>query len=155
MSDPDVAYFTTWEAHTDLDHTRRVIASWISEYSRGSMDWCIVHRSNNMPIGSITAVRDHPDKGWCEIGYCLSQDYWDMGIMTEALRAVVRFIFDNTGYEWIQARHEVENEASGRVMEKSGFRHVGTYDLVNPKSGRTVPYRFMMIRRSDVPCRQF
>ena len=89
------------------------------------------------------------------MGYCLSQDYWDMGIMTEALRAVVRYILDNIGYDWIQARHEVENEASGRVMEKSGFRYAGTYDLENPKTGRTVPYRFMIVRRSDLPPRQF
>ena len=155
MSDDDVAHFTTWEVHRDLERTRRVISTWISEYPRGSLDWCIVDRSNGVPIGSITAVRDHPDKGWCEMGYCLSQDYWDMGIMTEALRAVVRYILENIGYDWIQARHEVENEASGRVMEKSGFRYAGTYDLYNPKTGRTVPYRFMIVRRSDLPPRQF
>lgn len=86
MSDPEVAHFTTWRPHAGLDETRSVIAGWVAEYPSGSMDWCIT--LDGEPIGSITAVRDHPDQGWCEIGYCLSQRFWDRGYMTEALTAV-------------------------------------------------------------------
>lgn len=150
MSDPDVAHFTTWHPHTDVEHTRSIIASWVAEYPRGSLDWCIVDRASGMPIGSVTAVRDHPGQGWCEMGYCLSQDFWDAGIMTEALRAVVCFIFDMTDYVWIQARHETENEASGRVLEKCCFKPIGIRDMTNPKTGRMTEYRFMRIERRDL-----
>lgn len=150
MSDPEVAHFTTWYPHDDIGRTRKVISCWIREYLSGTMDWCIVLRDGMIPIGSITAVRDHPDEGWCEMGYCLSQDYWDMGLMTEALCAVTSYIFDNTDYGWIQARHEVENEASGRVLEKSGFHEVCIRVLPNPKGGREVPYRFMRICRNNL-----
>lgn len=150
MSDPEVAAFTSWSPHADPGETRAVISSWVGEYELGSMDWCIVWSETNRPIGSITAVQDHRAEGWCEIGYCLSQDYWDRGIMTEALTAVSRFIFDFTDYTFIQARFDTENEASGRVLEKCNYKFVGERDLPDPKTGRIRTYRFMRLLRSDV-----
>lgn len=150
MSDSEVTHFLSWNTHPNIEHSRMVIDGWIEEYPRGSMDWCIALRENDEPIGSITAVRDHPDEGWCELGYCLSQRYWDRGLMTEALRAITRFIFDFTDYAWIQARFDIENESSGRVLEKCNYRMVGERVLPDPKSGRMRTYRFMSIRREDV-----
>lgn len=149
MSDPEVARFTTWYAHRDVVETASVISGWVEEYDLGTMDWCICLRGGE-PIGSITAVRDHPERRYCEIGYCLSQRYWDMGVMTEALRAVTRYIFDITGYDFIQARYDTENSASGRVLEKCNYHAVCERELPDPKTGRTRIYRFMRIMRSDV-----
>ena len=150
MSDPEVAAFTTWPPHKDVSETEGILSSWVAEYGCGSMDWCIVWSQTGKPIGSITAVGDHPDEGWCEIGYCLSQEYWDRGIMTEALTAVSRYIFDRTDYTFIQARYDTENEASGRVLEKCNYRSVGERELPDPKTGIIRTYRFMRLLRSDV-----
>lgn len=150
MSDPEVAHFATWEAHSDPEESRRIIAGWVRDYELGTMDWCITLRGSDEPIGSITVVREYPDKGGCEIGYCLSQRCWDNGYMTEAIRAVVNYVFDSTDYDFIQARHDTENAASGRCLEKCNFREVSVCDLPEPKSGRMRAYRFMLISRSDV-----
>lgn len=143
MSDRDVTHFLTWDAHGCPEESRAVIGSWIAEYPYGSMDWCITLRGTGEPIGSITAVRDHPDSGWCEMGYCLGADHWDRGYMTEALRAVVSYILVDVGYSFIQARHETENEASGRILKKVGFRDMGVTVLENPKTGKPTEYRIM------------
>ena len=150
MSDPEVARFATWRPHRDVSETRSVIASWVAEYPLGSMDWCIVLRSTGQPVGSITAVRDHPESGYCEIGYCLSQSQWDHGYMTEALTAVSRYILDVTDYVFLQARYDMENEASGRVLEKCNYRRVCDREMPDPKTGRPRTYRFMRLMRSDV-----
>ncbi len=150
MSDPEVTRFATWRPHRDIEETRSTLSTWISEYASGTMDWCITLKSTGEPIGSITAVRDHPSQRYCEIGYCLSQRFWDMGMMTEALRAVTRYILDITDYIFIQARYDTENEASGRVLEKCNYREACTRELPDPKTGMQRTYRFMRIMRSDV-----
>lgn len=150
MSDPEVAHFASWEAHPSPEESLRVIRSWVAEYPLGSIDWCITPRGSDEPIGSISVVQHHPEKGYCEIGYVLSQRYWDRGYMTEALRAAVNFIFDHTDYEWVQARHDTENEASGRCLEKCNFKVLGMRDLPDPKTGKIRTYRFMGIARRDV-----
>ena len=50
---------------------------------------------------------------------------WGKGLMTEAASAVVRFAFDTIGLHKVATRCFVDNTASRRVIEKTGFRFVG------------------------------
>lgn len=59
------------------------------------------------------------------LGYELAREYWNRGIMTEAIRAMADYIFNRAGMNRIQATTEVENVASMRVLEKVGFREEG------------------------------
>lgn len=79
----------------------------------------------NQVIGSISVVNMSVDYEWFEIGYCLSRNYWDKGIMMEALKAIISFCFTEVGLSRVQAFHHVENPASGKVMLKSGMKYEG------------------------------
>jgi ribosomal-protein-alanine N-acetyltransferase len=48
-----------------------------------------------------------------------------MGIMTEALLAVMDFLFSEVGMHRIAAFHDEQNDASGRVMQKAGMVYEG------------------------------
>ena len=60
-----------------------------------------------------------------EIGYCLGRAFWGRGIMPEALRAVMDYLFDTVGLNRVWAGHDVNNPKSGRVMEKAGMKKEG------------------------------
>lgn len=61
----------------------------------------------------------------CEIGYWLGKPYWNRGLMTEALREMIDYCFNAKGYETLWSDFFIDNPASGRVMEKCGFRDTG------------------------------
>jgi len=44
---------------------------------------------------------------------------------SEAVKAVIDYMFQNTDIERIEAYHSVKNPASGKVMAKAGMRHEG------------------------------
>ena len=46
--------------------------------------------------------------------------------MTEALGAVIDFLFDEVGYHRIESLHDPNNPHSGDVMRKCGMRYEGT-----------------------------
>jgi ribosomal-protein-alanine N-acetyltransferase len=48
-----------------------------------------------------------------------------MGIMTETLIAVSRHMLETVELNRLLAKHDVRNSASGRVMQKAGFRYEG------------------------------
>ncbi len=148
MSDPEVTEFLTWDCHKSTDDTAAIIGSWIEAYRMGTMDWCITLRKDGTPIGSITAVQDFPRSGYCELGYCIGKDFWNMGYMTESLKAVTDRIFDITPYWWIQARYDEENEASGRCLCKAGFRDFGDFSQRSVKTGKM---RRQIMMRIDRP----
>lgn len=151
MSDDDVTEFLTWEAHRSREETEKKIGEWIYAYDYGMMDWCITLRRDHDPIGSITAVQDFPEERYCELGYCIAKDQWGKGYMTEALKAVTRYIFRNTNYLWIQARCDSENFGSHRCLEKSNYRLAADLEIPSPKRGGEIrTYHMMRIDRKDI-----
>lgn len=61
----------------------------------------------------------------CEVGYWIAKPYWNKGICTEALRAVVNYCFNVKGFSVLWGDYFPENPASFRVMDKCGFADTG------------------------------
>ena len=59
------------------------------------------------------------------LGYELHPDFWNRGFMTEAIRRVLAFGFNDCGVERISAGADLENIASWRAMEKAGMVREG------------------------------
>ena len=78
------------------------------------------------PIGSIAVVGIDMKIDGATMGYCMSRAHWRKGIMAEALTALIAFLFDEVGFNRIEADHDIENPASGRVMQKAGMTFEGT-----------------------------
>ena len=81
--------------------------------------------------------------GGVEIGYWIARAHWGHGYALEAGRQLIE-IARTIGLPRLEAGHFIDNPASGRVLEKLGFR----------PTGRTVP-RHSCARGGDVPCRLF
>lgn len=58
---------------------------------------------------------------------CMGKAWWGRGIMPEAFRRVIAFLFEEVGVNHIAACHDVNNPKSGRVMEKAGMKAEGTW----------------------------
>jgi ribosomal-protein-alanine N-acetyltransferase len=126
-SDPEVCKYLSWGPHSDVEVSRKRIMNWIGNYSyQNSYVWAIELKSKNMVIGSISVELSNDSAMSCEVGYCIGKLYWSRGIMTEALRAVMHYLFYEIGYQRIQAKHDVLNTASGKVMQKAGMKYVKT-----------------------------
>ena len=124
-SDPEVTKFLTWPTHRSVEVSQWVCNDWISHYAAPDYyQWAIVY--DGQPIGSM-AVVEHDDRvGKAHIGYCIGRNWWHMGIVSEALKAVMDCLFDEVGYDRIEARHDPRNPHSGDVMKKCGMKYEGT-----------------------------
>ncbi|MGI6688227.1 MAG: YhcH/YjgK/YiaL family protein [Christensenellales bacterium] len=122
--DPEVTKTLLWDTHPDVEHTRRLLAGWVRAYQSGRHYHWVIEKDGEI-IGDISLVKWSAIDLDGEIGYCLSQKAWNQGIMTEALREVLRFLFQRVGFHRLYLRHATENPASGRVMEKAGLKKEG------------------------------
>ena len=126
-SDPEVTKFLTWPAHSSIAVSEMVIGSWLQEYEKENYyQWMIVLKELDEPIGSISVVRQNDRVEEAEIGYCIGRQWWHKGIMTEALSAVIEYLFTEVGMNRIAARHDPNNPNSGGVMRKCGMKYEGT-----------------------------
>lgn len=125
-SDPEVTRYLTWPAHSSVEATRGLMDYWIPQYENGGFfNWAVVLKETGAVIGSIAVVRLEEAIGEAEIGYCLGRSYWGRGLMPEALRTVMDYLFDTVGVNRVMAGHDIRNPNSGRVMEKAGMKPEG------------------------------
>ena len=125
-SDPEVTKFLTWPTHSTVEVTRMLVNNWISRYDDGGyFNWAIEWKETGSVIGNIAVVKLNEQTEAADMGYCMSRAFWGRGIMPEALRAVMDYLFDTVGMSRIAACHDVNNPKSGRVMEKAGMKTEG------------------------------
>lgn len=126
-NDPEVTKFLTWPPHGSVEVTKKIIASWVAEYEKDDYyHWMIVLKEINQPIGSLIANTVGRAQS-AHIGYCIGKAWWHKGIMSEALKAVMDFLFDEVGYHRIESMHDSNNPNSGKVMAKCGMKYEGTH----------------------------
>lgn len=86
--------------------------------------WGVWERSTGELVGdcSLFFAAEH---GEWELAYGFRRDRWGRGYATEAARACVRHGFEVLSLDRIVADVDPANPGSVRVLEKSGFVHVG------------------------------
>lgn len=115
-----------------------------TERASGEPCFLIFRRTEGAPqlIGTVGFGRR--PTGETEFGYWIARAHWGRGYATEAGRAAIALARDSLRLPRLSAGHFIDNPASGRVLEKLGFRSTGTIAL-----------RYSAGRREETPCRLF
>ena len=127
-SDSEVTKYLMWQTHSSEAVSQSIINEWLTEYSNDNYyHWAIVLKENgDEPIGDIAVVHMNEEVSMMHIGYCIGRDWWHQGITSEALKAVMDFLFDTVNVNRIESRHDPRNPNSGGVMKKCGMKYEGT-----------------------------
>ena len=127
-TDIKVTKFLTWKPHESVEFTKSLLEDWIENYNNDSTyNWVIEYKEINEVIGNISVVKLKEKYLSCEIGYCISRKYWNIGVTTEALKAVINYLINEVGFNRVVALHDTNNIASGKVMIKSNMKYEGTF----------------------------
>jgi len=124
---PEVTRYVTWESYHSIEDARRYLR-WILDCyrRREGMTFGIELRGTRKLIGTCSYVQMDYINRTAEIGYTISSDYWNHGLMTQAAAALVHYGFETIGLTRMQGRCMPENAASARVLQKLGMRCEGT-----------------------------
>lgn len=85
------------------------------------INWAITIKDNPQLIGIIGHYRIKPEHHRAEIGYMILPEFNGKGIVTEAVKAVVKYGFEEIKLHSIEAVIDPDNIASAKVLEKNGF----------------------------------
>ena len=119
--------------------------AWLATEREASEPSLVILRRTNGPpelIGAIGLGRR--PSGELELGYWIARAHWGQGYASEAGRALLDSARHSLRLGPITAGHFLDNPASGRVLEKLGFRSIGSI----------VPY-YSAGRGEAAPCRLF
>ncbi len=120
IADPAVQSEYGEPTYDTPDAVEELLNKWIAGYeSPAFYRWAMIEKKSGRCIGQIAFCRVYEDCRAAEIEYCVSAAFWGHGYAGEALQAVIDHTFANTDFAWLEAYHRVENERSGRVLQKS------------------------------------
>ena len=123
---PEVGPNAGWKPHENIGESREILEKFV----KSNNEFAIVLKENGKAIGSMgfEIDRTHNEnlgKGR-ELGYVLSHDYWGRGLMPEAVRGALKYVFEEREYDYFAVAHFPFNQRSKRVIEKCGFRYQKT-----------------------------
>ncbi len=125
-SDEEVSKYVTWNTHETISDTKDFVEFVLTKYENKQVSpWGIVYKENGKFIGTIDFVWWQPNHKTAEIGYVISKEYWGKGLTTEVAKEIIKFGFEEMDLVRIQARCDVDNIGSARVMEKAGMSFEG------------------------------
>ena len=113
----------------------------ITSPENGTTDFVIT--IHNITVGKIGV--------WSasEIGFLLSREHWGQGIATEALLAVLEYLFGQRGFVVITADVDPRNEKSMKVLEGVGFERTGYRERTFEIAGEWVDSVDLTLKKED------
>lgn len=107
----------------DLGEARLYIDKNKSDYLRNEgISWILVLHETKEVIGTAGFWRFDKANHRAEIGYMLLPQYWGKGLATEVLDSIITYAFSTLKLHSIEANVNPENEASKKLLLRSGFK---------------------------------
>lgn len=115
-----------WKHHENKEKSQSILDLFINE----DKTFAIVLKETNKVIGSLgveeygmeEVLSEFFNYQGREIGYVLSKDYWGQGLMPEAVKAVIDYLFNVKNIDFLTCGYYEFNNQSRKVQEKCGFK---------------------------------
>ena len=122
-----VGQMAGWNPHRNVEESKMILTHFI----KGKHVFALEYQGK--VIGSL-GIEEYSEENYPEldalqgreIGYVLSKAYWGIGLMPEAVKAVIVWLFDEIQLDFIIVGHFDRNAQSKRVIEKCGFQYIKT-----------------------------
>ena len=121
-ADPEVARFQDWGGFTREDG--RAFLEENPGREPGTPGWfqfALERKEDGRFVGDCGLRTADPGIRWAQVGYTIDRPHWNQGYATEAVRALIAYVFGSFAIDRIGASVDPRHGASIRVLEKAGF----------------------------------
>ena len=116
------------EYHHTIKDSENFISKNFNRYeNKIGIFWAIIAKAENMFIGDFAFWNIKRENHRAEIGYTLKPEFWGKGYMTETLRRLIEFGFEDLHLHSLEAEINPKNENSEKALVKVGFKKRSTF----------------------------
>ncbi|GJM42631.1 MAG: N-acetyltransferase [Ardenticatenaceae bacterium] len=137
FSDGRVTRYYNLKTFTEPEEAKRLLVKRYDRFWQGrGVRWAIVPKGHDALVGSCGFNALDFRSNVAELGYELARPYWQRGLMTEAVSAIINYGFTNLPMARIEAWVMPQNKASANLLIKLGFQSEGVLDKKGYWDGR-------------------
>ena len=147
VCNPNVAHFLPFQSTQTREKTIEIMKGWQTEMDNGTdmyfavlpneaftaeliMSGKISPDNSSWTLGCFSII--FKDKTSLNFGWCLSEEFWGMGIMPEVLNATIAYYKTERNIKYVETLYNAKNKKSGIAMEKCGF--IKTGEVIKPST---------------------
>ena len=119
----------------DLEDQKKKIRSYLAQSKKQQRFYYLI-LSNNEKAGIIYLYNINKDDKRCSVGYGISKEFRGKGIGAKAVKLALDFAKKELQFHACEATVDPKNQPSKKVLEKNGFKSIGTikeYTIINGK----------------------
>ena len=121
------------------------------ETERKEFHYAIASLDDDMILGLIGVKEINFESGTCEVGYWLGREHHNKGIITESIKQITQFCFNELKLRTMKAIVFESNIASIKALEKPGFVNSGYSDKAYCNAIlKEKMYEFRILKESSV-----
>lgn len=122
--DERIGPVTGWPVHADINESRQVIRTILSEPET----YAVCLKEDGRPVGCVSLMTGGRSniglpESEAEIGFWIGVPFWGQGLIPEAVKEIIRHAFDDLHLDALWCGFFDGNEKSRRVQEKCGFTY--------------------------------
>lgn len=157
-SDPEVARYQSWTAPYTVARAEQFVAGMAGDHPDVAGEWfqfAIEERQSACHIGDVAVLVDAEEPRLASFGVTLSRAAQGRGYATEALTALLDYLFIERGKHRVSATCDVRNHRSAALLERLGMRREA-HHLANTweKGDWTDEYVYAVLADEWLPRRQ-
>lgn len=115
-----------WKHHKNKEESLNILKSFI----KSDKTFALVYKENNKVIGSLGVEKYRFEDRYTEfsnyygreLGAVLSKDYRSKGLMSEAIKALIDYLFNELNLDFLTAGYFDFNKRSKKMQENLGFK---------------------------------
>jgi ribosomal-protein-alanine N-acetyltransferase len=134
---------------TTIEDAHRQVEWCIQQFAENAGRWNITEKEQDVYIGDVGFTDFVKQHNRVELGYRLCRPYWGRGIITNFIRQLLPWGFEELGYNRIEALVDPRNAGSRIVLLRNGFQCEGTLRDYEFEHGRFVDLEMYSLLRKD------
>ena len=149
FSDDEVTRYYDVNTMTDVNEAKALIQRHNAHYQNHvSIRYVLQLKDSGKVIGTF-GLYDFKGSDSVEIGFDLNRAHWKQGYMTEAIRRVIDFVFQELGIAAVYGGFLKPNTASENLMKRLGFTRDKVLDTIEIMPGVFETVYFYKLTRAD------
>ena len=126
-NDPEVARLQTWELPYPLERAEKLVSGLVAMEGPTNEEWwmAVVADGETGEVLGDLALHLTWQGRTAELGYTLAREHWGKGYATEAVDALVEYLFEGLGVTRVFGMLHPDNVASAMVLERTGLLFEG------------------------------
>jgi RimJ/RimL family protein N-acetyltransferase len=121
---PEIARYQSWDAPFSEEQARRFVAAQAASHPDTPDEWfqfAVTETTTGRLVGDVAAASES-DHRLARIGFTLAPEAQGKGFATEAVTALLGYLFSTRGKHRVAAACDVRNLASIALLERVGMR---------------------------------